>query len=612
MNSLAERSRPGPPACSLPGLNFLSLRTKGLCLVLVPVLFQISLLSALWYLRSDADSFALAAGKARVVSIDIGQLSYKVGAVCARVDEAFENNLQLHPACQRDLSLVKFWCGQLEKFWCQKPESRRIVQQVFEKSENLVKLVIEKGHDPQLNRPEARRQLRACIDCLENELEALIITLRQPACNPPVAETAAQSGSRQLWFLLAIAGTFLNLAALLLLGIFFSRDIVSRLDLLTENSFRLSRGRQLLDRLPGRDEIAQLDLAFHQMADAHTDAAHKQKALYDNARDLLCSLDRRWQFISLNSAVTKVLGYSPAEMVGRSVCDIVDMQDLAVFVQQLQKTVQECQPSNFELRLQRSDDSRIHTCWSAVYDAEEDSLFCVIHDISEQKAAERMRKEVLQMVSHDLRNPLAAIRSAYDMLESGAAGELNRAGKAELAMANTGAERMLLLVNQLLDIEKLEAGMLQLEKIEFSLRQSVQKSIDAMAALAEKGSVSLTENCPDLQIIADPHRIEQILANLLSNAIKFSPPNSGVIVSAQKQETFVEISVSDRGRGVPPDMTTLIFERFSRVQKADERARKGSGLGLAICKALVELHGGKIGVESRECEGSRFFFSIPC
>jgi signal transduction histidine kinase len=232
-------------------------------------------------------------------------------------------------------------------------------------------------------------------------------------------------------------------------------------------------------------------------------------------------------------------------------------------------------------------------------------------DISERKQAERLQKEVVQMVSHDLRSPLTSIQAVLEMMQDDMLGNFDDKGKKLVAIADRSASRMLTLINDLLDVEKLDAGMLQLNKSQVSLSSIFEQSIQTVVTTANEKSIKIEALATNVMVYADGDRLVQILVNLLSNALKFSPTGAKVVVAARQLPEYVEITVADQGRGIPAHLTKSIFDRFKQVSSQDAKQQHGTGLGLSICKALVELHGGDIRAESEEGKGSTFYFSLP-
>lgn len=236
----------------------------------------------------------------------------------------------------------------------------------------------------------------------------------------------------------------------------------------------------------------------------------------------------------------------------------------------------------------------------------------VILDITERKEIERLKQEFVAMISHDLRTPLTAIQIFLNMLTRGAYGAVSETGMKKADMADRNAVRLINLVNDLLDIEKLESGQLDLHCQATTLHGAIERSVESVRAFAEQHGVTIeTAQISDGEIFADSDRLVQVLVNLLGNAVKFSPAGTAVAVSCREDPEFLEVQIIDHGRGVPAHLKQTIFERFKQVDIKDATEKKGSGLGLAICRAIVEQHGGKIGVDSEEGLGSTFWFRLP-
>ncbi|MBX9689646.1 MAG: HAMP domain-containing histidine kinase, partial [Candidatus Obscuribacterales bacterium] len=220
--------------------------------------------------------------------------------------------------------------------------------------------------------------------------------------------------------------------------------------------------------------------------------------------------------------------------------------------------------------------------------------------------------ELVSMVSHDLRTPLTSVQASLTLLSEGVMGALPARAQKELANAESNTSRLINLINDLLDIEKMEAGQLHIECRRTEVYPLFEAACEAVKAFADKQKVNIKLIDNDFDIYADGDRIIQVLINLLSNAIKFSPEQSTVTMEALCLESVVELRVIDQGRGIPETFMKNMFQRFQQVDQIDDaKKKKGTGLGLAICKSLVELHSGEIGVLSVEGQGSTFWFRIP-
>lgn len=179
-------------------------------------------------------------------------------------------------------------------------------------------------------------------------------------------------------------------------------------------------------------------------------------------------------------------------------------------------------------------------------------------------------------------------------------------------VATQGVDRLVRMVNDILDLERLESGKLRIKKQQCNLSNLIDTAIDQMKDLANRSNIVIqTAIAPEL-VYVDPDRLVQVLTNLLSNAIRFSPPNSTIDILAEPSPLFaIQLSVKDQGRGIPGDQLEQIFERFQQVDTSDSREKSGTGLGLAICRNIIHQHGGHIWAESNLGQGSTFYFTIP-
>jgi signal transduction histidine kinase len=222
-----------------------------------------------------------------------------------------------------------------------------------------------------------------------------------------------------------------------------------------------------------------------------------------------------------------------------------------------------------------------------------------------------LRQAFVAMVSHELRAPLTSIRGFFSLLEMGAYGEVSAPILQDAKRAENNSVRLITLVNDLLDLEKVESGMLSITPAPVAVALLVEQAIDSVKILAQEKNVRLEVSCSSLVINVDTHRIVQVLVNLLSNAIKFSNSGSSVELKVGSDTTFAKFEVRDSGRGIPDRFKNLIFEKFQQVEESDATIRGGSGLGLPISKAIVERHGGAIWVDTEMGKGSTFSFRLP-
>lgn len=233
-------------------------------------------------------------------------------------------------------------------------------------------------------------------------------------------------------------------------------------------------------------------------------------------------------------------------------------------------------------------------------------------DISDRKAIERMKDEFISVISHELRTPMTSVRGALGLLGTGKLGELTNKGRNMLEIAINNTDRLSRLINDILDLQRIESGQFSLQCHHSNACELCEQALDMMRDLADEQGIALSLSCgTSSEIWVDPDYFLQILSNLLSNAIKFSDPGMLVSVDAVEDAGHLRFCIRDRGRGVPPEYLDSIFERFNQVDASDSRQKGGTGLGLAICRSLVQLHGGRIWVDSTVGQGSSFYFTVP-
>jgi len=237
----------------------------------------------------------------------------------------------------------------------------------------------------------------------------------------------------------------------------------------------------------------------------------------------------------------------------------------------------------------------------------------VLRDLSERQRAEQAKMDSFSEISHELRTPLTSIKGSLRLLEAGAIGSLSNEATKVLNIASRNTDRLLSIVNDILDLQKMAAGKVDCKKAPLDLVGFVSDAVAANKGYGDEHDVRL-ELCtlPDVAMVdANGKRIMQVMANLLSNAIKFSPTNESVTVAISDNALNWRVSVRDRGPGIPESARHKLFESFSQLKPEDGIRRKGTGLGLAIAKKIVNMHHGTIGFSSVNGNGTEFFFDLP-
>ena len=258
-------------------------------------------------------------------------------------------------------------------------------------------------------------------------------------------------------------------------------------------------------------------------------------------------------------------------------------------------------------------------------------FFALTTDISDRKAIERMKDEFIAVVSHELRTPLTSIHGSLKLMATGRLGKLSDEGQQMLEVADENTDRLVRLVNNVLDLQRIEAGEVTMDTQVCDAADLIEQAVEAMQAIAQQHDIELQTQSDPISIWADPDYIVQTLTNLISNAVKFSAPGNAIrltvrsnfepVLPTQLLDTFLHryrapsamalFCVQDDGQGIPSDKLNSIFERFQQVDSSDSRKKGGTGLGLAICRKIVEQHGGQIWAESQVGVGSCFYFTVP-
>ena len=304
-------------------------------------------------------------------------------------------------------------------------------------------------------------------------------------------------------------------------------------------------------------------------------------------------------------------GYQEAEVIGQNINQFYSPSTAAQYDQALQKSQSQGFVHNQELEFQTKS-GQIKTVLLSLELIELGGTPCtlqIINDITERK---RLENEFISLVSHELRTPMTSTIGALDLLNSGQLGTLSDRSQQILKIAIRNTERLIRLVNDILDLERMKSGKIAIEPVQCNLQPVLVQATETMQAMAAKAEVTLQLEPCNIYMTIDPDRILQTLTNLLSNGIKFTEPGGIVKLTANLIDSdLCHLTVEDTGRGIPADKLESIFERFQQVDASDSRSKGGTGLGLAICRHIIERHSGKIWVESIVGTGSIFHIELP-
>ena len=348
--------------------------------------------------------------------------------------------------------------------------------------------------------------------------------------------------------------------------------------------------------------------------------ARQTEVLLTSVGDGIYGVDTRGRITFVNPSGASALRYTPLELLGRDAHDFLHAPDergapyaydgcyIAEAIRTGSVTAAE------EDVYLRSDGTTFDVEITASPLVDEDvprGAVVVFRDVTQRREVDRMKNEFISVVSHELRTPLTSIRGSLDLLNSGVLGQLSPQAQSMTSIAVESSERLTRLINDMLDLERIESGASSLDTAPVDARDLLERSATEMAGLASSTGVRIEVGDSAGRVVADRDRIVQTVTNLLSNAIKFSERGQAVVLEAEPEDGQVVFRVRDEGRGIPTEKLDTVFKRFEQVDSSDARQKGGTGLGLAISRSIVERHGGRIWAESELGSGTTVLFTLP-
>jgi PAS domain S-box-containing protein len=346
-------------------------------------------------------------------------------------------------------------------------------------------------------------------------------------------------------------------------------------------------------------------------------SAARQQATLDSAIDAIVTLNPSGSVESVNAAGERMFGWPASDLIRRDVGVLIDLADNGegAFLRRLGESQGALEGGIVrEMTARRRDGSTfpVDVALGAMDLPTGRHLVAVVRDISERRRIEAMKDAFVSTVSHELRTPLTSIAGSLGLLAGGAAGELPEKASRLIGIAHSNSQRLVRLINDILDVEKLESGRQPMTMEVLDLRDVARRSVEGVQGYADQLGVvlSLGEGEP-APVRGDMDRLIQVVTNLLSNAAKFSPSGGEVSVGVNPETRIARLSVTDRGPGIPDAFRARIFGKFAQADASDARAKGGTGLGLAIAREIAERHGGRLWFESQEGEGATFHLDLP-
>lgn len=430
-----------------------------------------------------------------------------------------------------------------------------------------------------------------------------------------MSQAGVAAGDSQLSFIYwCIGGVVLNAAALIWCIAQFNLTAARRLNIISDNTERLQHGMTLNTLFSGTDGFAQLDKRFHDMADSLEKAQERLRKGEARFRRVLENMPVGVLLAttggiveSANPRACEILACSHGRISGKPVSEFLHFP-----IEQSLESIANHERTSL-IKGVRDDrtgfSAEIHV--SKYRDEAGDKLLISFEDVTWRIELERMKREFMAMISHDIRTPLTSISATLGMLSAGGFGDLSDEAMKRIEKDEDSLEHLMRLLNDLLSIEKIASTNFTLQKTATSTAKVVERTLAVVSPTARSRQIDVSISGTHTRIFADEDRMVQVLTNLLTNALKFSQNGGTVTVGIQNLDEGVRLQVTDQGCGIPEADQAMIFESFGQVQSKEFAGAKGMGLGLAICKQIVVLHGGQIGVTSAEGKGTTFWLTVP-
>ena len=419
-----------------------------------------------------------------------------------------------------------------------------------------------------------------------------------------------------LWF------TLISCLVVVAITLVVSQRIVTPIRQVTGAARAIGRG-EFEQEIPvtSSDEVGILAEEFNSMrwnlksaVGKLTEEEKKMTAIVNSIAEGLILVDPNNRILYINPAAERLLDLSQ-DSIDKDITELIHNDELI----QIEQAPSKNENANFvsEITLIHHDEKLVlRTIASPFLDENGQTLGTVylFDDITREKEIDQMKSDFISLVSHELRTPLTSIIGFVSFILDGKAGEINDKQRNSLVRVQRQSKRLAALINDLLDISRIESGRIQMEQAPISILDIVTQRIDEIRPQADEKSIQLNLTAPESvpQIFGDEARMGQVFTNLIGNAIKFTPNNGEVSVKVEADGNLLHVEVIDTGPGIPPEERQKIFDKFYQLSDISTRQQGGSGLGLSISKSIVEAHGGKLWIDDgNQGKGSNFQFVLP-
>lgn len=475
-------------------------------------------------------------------------------------------------------------------------------------------------------RKEALNEIIHIKDMVKDNIQnIMVLNLTQ---SQEHIKTIRYSYNIALFFIIALF-VFAVISSICFL-LWVSRDTVEKINIVSENANKLANGDLSIESInfSNSHEFQILALSFNKMKknikdyiDQLSSSEMRISTILNSISDGIITTDSSGIISSCNKMTKKIFGYNTDEILGFNINKLISAINFANYNKNMfnnQDLIVNVEPidNKYEIDGLKEDGTMIpiEVSYNEIEVEGQRVMTFVINDITQRKAVEKMKDEFISIVSHELRTPLTSIKGAIGLVSSKVLGEIPQKAEELLKIANNNCTRLNILINDILDLEKIKARKIECSLMEHEIVPIVQESLEACVEYARQYDIKYKIINPvDNAIVnIDKNRFMQVLFNLLSNAAKFSNPGATVDISIQRiSDDKIRINVKDTGVGIPEEFKSKIYESFSQADSSDTRRKGGTGLGLSITKELVNMMDGTIDFESKVNEGTTFYIDLP-
>ncbi len=712
-----------------------SIAAKGLTWFVMILLLDMAGLAVFFDLLNRAEKQAETLERSRQISL----LTNGLTDALMDVDSSFgkfvkTGNAKLGFKIANKIEQFDTTLEELKNYYKDKPEELALLDELSKLKRQAVKLMSSLKIGEVAADDQERKKFGHDVDGLFRpialKLESTVLKLVHRQYEDQRQQVKNENKTRSDFKYVILICCVGNMIFSVILSILFTRSVSTRLANIVENMNSFENDLPLSAPLKGNDEIVFLDNKFHEMSETITQARRREQMTTEYVSDLILSFDSTGKFITVSQSTLQFWGFEVDELIGTEVLEKIVQKDKTNFAECVRLAKYRSSRKNFEGQVFTADGEPIDTLWTFNWVEEEESMFCVAHDItqrkqnenllaenerriravleaipvglavldhkgrvlflneklllmlgttldelsmrpfvdyfdknivlidfssaeqpkspiesfvtrplladlpveisfgaismtnqtavlctildiSERRKIEEARTQFLHMITHDMRTPLTSARGYFQLLEADAYESRPDALRIATERASRNISEVISLISELLDISKLKSGNFELARSVTDIAEVINGAVSSINELAASKNIKIVvHDCHETMEI-DTSLISRVLINLLSNACKYAPTFSSVEVRAERLPTCLKIYVSDQGRGIPAAETARIFESFRQASADDFRQGLGTGLGLAICKRIIEVHGGLIGVESIQGQGSTFWFTLP-